>query len=168
MTLIECIVNENIFIDFEKEIIYGSDQQYVSYPSRFASVSFSLIDTKLLNRLADRIRIRSGFKPLVPAEENATEENHLEKNPDEMTFPYAWYEFFIGLNDFTESKVDSCICFTVQDVDSPDDGESYTIDLGEDEQKFIYKRLDEQCREHLGKSCEELLAEARRRMEEDN
>ncbi len=163
MTLIECIVNENIFIDFEKEIIYGSDQQYVSYPSRFASVSFSLSDTKLLNRLADRIRIRNGFKPL-----DASEENHLEKNPDEMTFPYAWYEFFIGLNDFTESKVDSCICFTVQDVDSPDDGKSYTIDLGEDEQKFIYKRLDEQCREHLGKSCEELLAEARRRMEEDN
>ena len=33
MTLIECIVNENIFIDFEKEIVYGSDQQFVNYPN---------------------------------------------------------------------------------------------------------------------------------------
>ena len=158
MTLIECIVNENIFIDFEKEIVYGSDQQFVNYPSRFATVGFSLIDTELLNRIADKIRIKNGFKPL-----DATEEN-----PDEMIFPHAWYEFFVGLNDFTESKIDSCICFTVQDVDLSDDGETYIIDLSEDEQEFIYKHLDKQCREHLGKSCEELLTEANRKMMEED
>ena len=50
---------------------------------------------------------------------------------------------------------------------SPDEGEMYTIDLSPDEQTALYNRLDEQCRKYLGKSCEELLAEARKAMEED-
>lgn len=42
----------------------------------------------------------------------------------------------------------------------------YTIDLTEEEQEFMYARLDAQCRKYLGKTCEELLAESHRELEE--
>ena len=51
--------------------------------------------------------------------------------------------------------------------DSEDNEELYTIDLGKDEEIAMYNRLDEQCRQYLGKGCAELLAEAKKRMEED-
>ena len=60
----------------------------------------------------------------------------------------------------------SCIEFVVVNSDSPDNEESYTIDLTEEEQEFMYARLDAQCRKYLGKTCEELLAESHRELEE--
>ena len=63
--------------------------------------------------------------------------------------------------------MDTCIEFVVVNSDSEDNEELYTIDLTKDEQAAIYSRLDEQCRKYLDKGCKELLAEARKRMEED-
>jgi hypothetical protein len=63
--------------------------------------------------------------------------------------------------------MDSCIEFVVVNADSEDNEELYTIDLTAEEQQAVYDRLDEQCREHEGKSCEELLKEAERRMREE-
>jgi hypothetical protein len=63
--------------------------------------------------------------------------------------------------------MDSCIEFVVVNSDSEDNEQLYTIDLTADEQDALYARLDEQCRKYLDKGCEELLAEARKRMEED-
>ena len=34
------------------------------------------------------------------------------------------------------------------------------------EQKAVFASLDEQCRKYLGKSCDDLLAESRKQMEE--
>ena len=79
----------------------------------------------------------------------------------------GWYDFYIGLNGYTENHMDSCIDFVVVNADSEDNEELYTIDLTLDEQNAIYARLDEQCRKYEGKSCVELLEEARKRMEED-
>ena len=42
------------------------------------------------------------------------------------------------------------------------------IDLTEEEQAAIYARLDEQCKRYLDKSCEELLAEAGKELEEES
>lgn len=63
--------------------------------------------------------------------------------------------------------MDASLDFVVVNSDSEDNEETYTIDLTEEEQIAIYNRLDEQCRKYEGKSCEELLAEAKKRMEED-
>lgn len=79
----------------------------------------------------------------------------------------GWYDFYIGLNDWDKTKVDTCIDAIVCNSNSVDEGECYTIDLTPDEQIALYNRLDEQCRKYLGKSCEDLLAEARKAMEDD-
>ena len=39
MIMFERIINEHIFIDFSVEPLYGSDQMYMDYPVRFASLT---------------------------------------------------------------------------------------------------------------------------------
>ena len=66
-----------------------------------------------------------------------------------------------------DCKVDSCITVIVVNSDSPDNEEVYLIDLDGTEQNYVYSRLDEQCIEHLGKNCEELIKEAKEKLEEE-
>ena len=154
MTLIESVLKDHVFIDFGAEILYGDDQMYLDYPCRFATVGFELIATDLLITIADRIRKDKGYRPMHPM--------------DEYTDDTCDNDGCVGLNDWSESKCDSCIEFVVVNSDSEDNEELYTIDLGKDEETAMYNRLDEQCRQYLGKSCADLLAEAKKRMEEDN
>ena len=158
MNLFEGFVHEEIYVDFGSEPIYSSDQANVSYPCRFATVSLQLMATNGLALIADRIRKNLGFAPMHPMDEYT--EDFCDND--------GWYDFYIGLNDYGESKIDSSIEFVVVNSDSPDNEEFYTIDLTEVEQEVLYNRLDEQCRKYLGKSCEELLAEARRELEEES
>ena len=157
MTLTEGFLKEHMYIDRDAEVLYGSDQAYVSYPVRFATVGFQILDTDALSAIADRIRKDQGMRPMHPMDEYA----------DETCDNDGWYDFYVGLNDYSDTKVDSCIEFVVVNSDSPDNETTYTIDLDEQEQKCVYARLDQQCREYLGKSCEELLAEARKEKAED-
>ena len=157
MTLTEGFVKDAVFIDFGAEILYGSDQCYVSYPCRFPTVSFSLMATNGLSQIADRIRKDMGFKPMHP----------MDEYTDDTCDNDGWYDFFIGINGYAENHMDSCIEFVVVNSDSEDNEQQYTIDLTTEEQDVIYACLDEQCRNQLGKSCAELLAEARIQMEED-
>ena len=157
MGMFERVIQDQVFIDFGSEILYGDDQMYLDYPTRFATVSFQLMSTSLLSEIADRIRKDQGFTPLHP----------LDEYTEEMCDQEAWYDFYIGLNDWDRTKVDTCIDAIVCNSHSMDDGECYTIDLNPDEQTALYNRLDEQCRKYLGKSCEDLLAEARKAMEDD-
>ena len=157
MTLTEGFVRDEIFIDFGSEIMYGDDQCYIDYPCRFPTVGFQLMATNGLVQIADRIRKDAGFKPMHP----------MDEYTDETCDQKGFYNFYIGLNDWSARKCDSCIEFIVVNSDSEDNEELYTIDLGRDEEVAMYNRLDEQCRQHLGKSCADLLAEAKRRMEED-
>lgn len=150
MGMFERIIADNIFIDFGCEIMYGEDQIYLDYPTRFATVQFELMGTSLLCELADRIRKEAGFTPLHP----------IDEYTEEMCDQDAWYSFYIGLNAWDDTKVDACIEAVVCNSSSADEGEMYTIDLSREEQAAMYNRLDEQCRKYLGKSCEELLAEA--------
>ena len=64
-------------------------------------------------------------------------------------------------------KIDICIGFVVVNSAADDNEREYIIDLSPEEQERMYARLDEQCRGFLRKGCEELLAEARVRMEGD-
>ena len=156
MSMFERIAEDNIFIDFGSEIIYGSDQMYVSRPERFATVNFQLMGTPLLTSIADRIRKDAGFVPFYP----------LDEYTDETCDGDGWYEFYIGISDRYEGAVDALIETVVCNSSSADEGGSYSIDLSIEEQGYIYSRLDEQCRKYLGKGCSELLREAREKMEE--
>ena len=157
MSLIESFLKDNLFIDFGAEIIYGEDQMYLAYPCRFATVGFQLMDTAALSQIADRIRKDAGFKPM----------HAMDEFTEEMCDQDGWYDFYVGLNDWSHSRLDSCIEFVVVSSDAPDNEELYTIDLSGSEQESVYARLDEQCRKYLGKSCADLLKEAKERMEED-
>lgn len=156
MTLTEGFMKDEVFVDFGAEIMYGDDQVYVDYPCRFATVQFQLMATNGLTQIADRIRKDAGFKPMHP----------MDEYTDETCDNEGWYDFYCGINSFTDNHMDSCIEFIVVNSDSPDNEEIYTIDLGADEQAAMYGRLDEQCRTYLEKSCDDLLAESQKQLEE--
>jgi len=157
MNLLEGFVRDEIYIDFGAELMYGDDQCYIDYPCRFPTVGFQLMTTNGHSQIADRIRKDAGFKPM----------NAMDKYTDDTCDNEGWYDFYVGINGFADNHMDSCIEFVVVNADSEDNEELYTIDLNGDEQAAVYARLDEQCRRYLGQSCEELLAEAKKRMEED-
>ena len=56
MTFTEDFVKDNIRINFEAEVRYGSDQADETYPVQFPTVEFELIATDKLSAIADRIR----------------------------------------------------------------------------------------------------------------
>ncbi len=92
----------------------------------------------------------------------------MDEYTDDTCDDDGWYDFYTSINGFTDNRMGCCIEFVVVNADSEDNEEWYTIDLGEEEQMAVYNRLDEQCRKYLGKSCEELLKEAEKAMEEEN
>lgn len=159
MNLTEGFLRDNLFIDFGSEILYGSDQMFVTFPLRLATVNFPLMSTAGLSQIADRIRKDRGFVPLSPMDEYTNETCDSD----------AWYDFSIGISDIVSNdcdaqkkcRVDNCIEVVVVNSYSPDNEAIYTIDLSESERECVYSRLDEQCGSHLGKSCKDLIAEAR-------
>ena len=157
MNLTEGFVENSIFIDFGSEVNYGSDQVYVDYPCRFATVGFQLMSTEGLAEVADRIRMAEGYKPMHACGEYGDADCDQE----------GWYDFYIGINDLAVTRMDTCIEFVVVNSESGDNEELYTIDLNDYEQACVYDQLDKQCRKYLGKSCGELLAEAGKELEED-
>ena len=148
-SLLEQVVDGAIYIEVSTGYEVGSDQAYVCYPIVFPTVTFRLMETPLLCQIADNIRMEAGFKPLYDGVEEVT----------------GWYDFRIGINGYTESHLDTCIIFELVNGNAPDTWESYIIDLNEDEQRVIYERLNEESVEAFGKTCDELLEEARREMD---
>ena len=157
MNLIEVFLKDELFIDFDCEVMYGDDQCYLSYPCRFPAVTFQLVATNGLSRIADRIRKDAGFKPM----------HAMDEYTDDTCDNEGWYDFYFGLNGFADNHIDNGLVFIVVNTDSEDNEAMYTIDLTPDAQDAIYARLDEQCRQHLGKGCEALFDETRKLMEED-
>ena len=127
-----------IILDMENEVLYGSDQANISYPTRFATVTLPLVPTEDLLDALNALRV--GFDPV-----------------DDV-------EFTVGLNDFTSTKLDNCIEAVITATDATDVEERYTIELSEEAQREVFAALDQECREKMGKGCEDLLAEARLRM----
>ena len=157
MTLIEGFVRNQVFIDFSCEVMFGDDQAYIDDPSRFPTVEFQLIATEGLSQIADRIRVDAGVLPM----------HAVDDYTDDTCDNDGWYEFFVGLNGFAANHMDNCVTFTVVNSDSPDNEQSYSIELSPDEQAALYDRLNEQCKDGLGQDCEELLAEAQKQIDED-
>ena len=143
--MIKHIFEKCIHIDFDDEIQYGQDQIYDKYPIVFPTVTFRLLKDDILDMVADKIRKECGF---------------VEDNP----FPEWWYDYYIGVSDINGVVVDSCIQFIVWNSDLKDDGKTYDINLLEDEQRFLYDILNDQCVEHLNKTLVDLLNEAGEKM----
>ena len=163
-TLSENFINTEIFIDFDSELIYGEDQAYICCPKRFPTVRFQLKPTRGLVEIADGIRHKLGFKPMYPKKGCESKDCNTCTDCNDIDCD-GWYDFFISLNGFNDSHLDTCIAVVVAGSDSPDNEDMYTIDLSEDEQKLLYNRFDEQCRKNIDKTCEELLKEAEDMME---
>ena len=155
MTLTEAFLRENVYIDFGSDLQYGEDQAFINYPVRFATVEIPLISTEGLEQIADRIRKDKGFRPIRPMDE------FNERTCDQD----AWYDFTVDLVSWPEYRTGSCIYFIVANSDQPDNEETYTIDLTEEEQTFMYCRLDEQLQKYTDKSCAGHLAAATKEME---
>lgn len=145
--MLQEILRDEILIDFYEEILYGTDQVYDSYPVVFQTVTFELYSTSLLVTLADKIRMKKDYLPVA----------NKYVNRDQN----GWYNFYIGINNYQGPRTDSVIEFVLVNSDSPDNEETYSIELTEEERKIIYELLDEQCREELHKSCADLLEEAK-------
>ena len=73
------------------------------------------------------------------------------------------YVFFVGINSYTKSKTDNCLTLVVYQEDG--DESVYYIELKDGAKEALYERLDEQCRKKLGKSCEKLLKEAKKKID---
>lgn len=118
-----------------------------------------------LIEIVDRLRHKLGFKPMYPIVGCGGDKDYGGCDDCYDCDDKCCYDFFISLNGFTDSHLDTCIAAVVADSDSVDNEDMYTIDLTEDEQRLLYKRFDEQCRRSLNKTCEELLKEAEEMME---
>ena len=140
-----------IHIDTEQEYMLGDDQAYFCYPVRFPTVEFELAATTELCEIVDVIRKEKGYPPM------------LEDGGDSE----GWYDLYLGLNGYADSRLDTSIMVVVVNSDSEDNEDYYLIDLSEDEQREIYAILDDQCMRYYEKSCADLLDEARREMEAD-
>ena len=156
MTLTERILEVNIFVDFGFDPFYGWDQMDVDYPCRFATVMFQLMNTSLLSQIADRIRVTEGYRPMSP----------MDGYSDSTCDQEGWYSFYYGINALGAGIGDSTIEFCVENSDSDDNEEMYTIDLSDAERDAMYLRMDEQCRKYLGEGCKELLTEANKQLQE--
>ena len=155
LSLVDRFMRENISLYPQAEIHYGSDVAYVTHPCHIATVGLEICAGYALQLIVDRMRKKYGFKPLEPI--NGED---YDKDCDQE----GEYYFYVGLNDYTDSKVDSTISVMFDNSTSPDSGGVYEIDLSEEEQIALYNRLDEESRKVYGMSCEELLEEARRQM----
>lgn len=120
----------NIILNKDSEILYGSDQAYISYPTRIATVGLFLETTEELLTAVNRLRAVEGYGPVEDI------------------------EFTVGLNDFTPTHLDNCIEAVVTDTSAPDVDERYTIDLSEEEQRVVFRTLDAECKTKLGRGCE--------------
>ena len=140
-----------VYLDAMEDYQLGDDQACLNYPMRYPTVEFELVDTVELCAIVDTIRKDKGYQPV------------LEEGGDTN----AWYSLYLGLNGYTASGLDTSILAIVVNSDNEDNEQPYYLDLSEDEQRTIFKLLDEQCREHYGKSCADLLEEARQAMEEE-
>ena len=149
MDIAKILADRGIWVDFNEEILYGEDQVYVDYPKRFPTVTFELVGTPILIELANAIRELNGFI------------TYDDPNRDSV-----YYNFYFGLNWYTDTHTDNSIVFVVVGSGLEDNEQEYTIDLTEDEKLAIYNTIDWQAGARLGKDCEDLLREAWEMMKE--
>lgn len=144
MTLTEHIFDEGIYYDTIGAPVYNKD----------GTVTLMLMDTQLLNTVADRIRRDAGFDPLY-----------------ERGYVYAMggYHFFLKLIPPTakdSNPVGKEITFRLFGSRQTDTGVTYLIPLSKEERKVIKAALDRQLAKALNMDCGALLAVAEMKNEQ--
>ena len=126
------------------------------------SVSISLIDTSGLQEIADSIREKDGFLPLVCAP------CYQEKKDCELCLlvgrecdPSGWYNFEIQVSRKEGKMALEGFVFTLAASAQKDNEKCYEIPVGGQEE-MILEAIDEECRRAYGQSLKELLDEAER------
>lgn len=114
-------------------------------------VSLQIAATNTLVMIADRLRNDMGYKPMLPLDGDATNEDY------DMD---GWYDFYYEITYSTKSRLGENIFFYVVNSDSEDNEEEYCIEVNEETQLEIKSILDEQLKYEYGITCEEMLKEA--------
>lgn len=137
-------VATTIFLDPKRSYACAYDQAYIDCPEVFPVVQIPLVSNRPMQAIADSVRKTQG----------------IEVSPD------ADYRFSIGIQNYTDTGIDSSI--TVEILDPDDDGlQPIFIDLSEDEQVSI-RMLLEACAIHFyGNTLQELLQIAAREIPKD-
>lgn len=146
-------VKDAIFIDVGAEVLYGHDQANVTYPCVFPTVNIELTPSDILCQLADKARAHKGGQPIYP--------NGCDAHDDDI----GWYNFYVGLNGYTTTKVDTCISVTAIETGGDCEGTFY-IDIDDDAQREVFNVLDAQLKKTYGKGCDQMLKEAEDEMNE--
>ena len=136
----------SVRIDRNAEVTYGQDQAFVTRPVVYPTVGFGLEACDALWELADAEEKAAGYDPVYGSLREGSRDN--------------WYDFFIGLNGYNESHVDSCISVSVSYYGGEYDGPVIRIDLDREEQDLMFGMLDRECRRLYGKTALEMLEEA--------
>lgn len=144
---------KDIHIDWTGEFYYGYDQIYDSFPCVFPTVSLVVYGEGLPSLACDVLR------------SNGESEESLDR----------LYDFYVGLNGYTKTHIDTYIDFVSYSCSDDNiwrNDEVYQIPLNTEEQNYIYNLLDEQLRKggyedgvDYKASCEELLEEAAKEYE---
>lgn len=112
------------------------------------TLNFELWSSDALNDIVDEMRAAKGYKTIL----------HFDDPSPEDKDPEVWYDFYIDAVA-KHGKTWPCIWASVQNTNADDNSAYYAIGLTDEERHVIYEWLDEQCREHEGKSLEELTNE---------
>lgn len=146
MNILEGLLNNAIKLDPNNKIpMYGSDQIYIDYPSRFATVTFELAATDELVSIAEQER-------------------------EEQGLPYGdhvRYSFYYSINGLDDGIGDNCITVITED-ENADTADKIYINISEDEMPYLYKVIDKISRAELGKDINTMLKEAKTEMEKYN
>lgn len=155
-------IKGNIYLEDTElyDFMEGCDQTYDSFPCVFPTFSVSLVATEGLNAIADDIRRNYGLKTLF---DNDCNGGDCANCHNDCT---AWYNYLIDLNGYNDHHIDNRIFVWISELADPDDGETFYIDLNEEEQEYIYQRINEELQERFGETCESVLKDASENMRE--
>jgi len=118
----------------------------------YSTVAFALRYTDFLINSAEGHRRSAGLEPLI-CWDDEMEEYMIDGS----------YDFHLEMNDRPGNRVEIIIRYVTESDMGGDaeDGKARSIRLTREEQDTLLKQLDMQSRQHFGKTCEELLEEAR-------
>lgn len=103
---------------------------------------FNLEDTKSLCAIADEIRKYHGYRPMFTGPE------------DEMDVD-GWYDFMAGVSPDNHVKLSFVVCNTV----SGDNDDVYDIEIDDDEERAVYKKLESELKSKLDTTFDKLREE---------
>lgn len=141
--------NKNdIVINWNEDFVWNLATVITNNEIYIPTLNFEFWSSDALNDIVDEMRAAKGYKTIL----------HFDDPSPEDKDPGVWYDFYIDVAKHGD-KTGPCIWASVINTDADDNNTYYTIDLTDEERHVIYEWLDEQCREHEGKSLEELTNE---------